>query len=664
MLNTMKNNKKKATIGFGLTASAALVAGMVQTPEADALVGGKEVGNTYGKYGIGWDSTYTIPLKSGGEVEGFCLDPYQAAPKQAPAQQYGDPEPYDVSKLSAGDKNRLMVALYLGKLAIEKENDFEQFKSFIMQVRDPARMADVHLPYVKSWNKDNVAAASSVIVHEIGSKGPEGNGRWGSNGDNRQYLADPTVKDIHKQVLKLADQIGSIQKIPVVGKWVNDNILNVKFTQRKPDNWGGPNQGHQRMIAMSDIEIPEFKIPDIPNLDLDIPKPSDKTSRTPNDSSKSKTTTPSSKTPSVSTTPSTTPSVPSEETTTPSTPSSTTSSKTTTPKPDISIRTSAGTKEENIVEKGKTIIDTVSYEGLEKGKKYKLKGELVNKETGEKTGDAGETEFTAEKSKGEQDVEIKIENPESDELVVFEQLIDEKTDKVVAKHEDKEDKAQTIGKPEYTPEIRTQAESSTGNLIQTGTTVTDTVSYTGLEPGKSYRLEARLMCKEDGTDTGASQSKTFTAEETDGTVNVENIAVTNPDCTEQVVFERLYDEETGELVAVHEDITDAAQTVGGPRSEMLKKKKKKVAPAEEKVTPTPEKEAPAPTPNIHQEQNQNQSAPGAPAAPAAPAPAGGGAPGGSAAAPGGSASAAPRQVISSVPSGNITHNDIDTFNRI
>ena len=169
------------------------------------------------------------------------------------------------------------------------------------------------------------------------------------------------------------------------------------------------------------------------------------------------------------------------------------------------------------------------------------------------------------------------------------------------------------------------------------------------------------MCKEDGTDTGASQSKTFTAEETDGTVNVENIAVTNPDCTEQVVFERLYDEETGELVAVHEDITDAAQTVGGPRSEMLKKKKKKVAPAEEKVTPTPEKEAPAPTPNIHQEQNQNQSAPGAPAA---PAPAGGGAPGGSAAAPGGSASAAPRQVISAVPSGNITHNDNDTFNRI
>lgn len=660
MLNTMKNNKKKAAIGFGLTASAALVAGMVQTPEADALVGGKEVGNTYGKYGIGWDSTYTIPLKSGGEVEGFCLDPYQAAPKQAPAAQYGNPEPYDVSKLSAGDKNRLMVALYVGKIAIEQDAQFNQFKSVINQARPIAKTAGINLPNVNGWNKDTVAAASSVIVHQVGSKGPEGNNRW-QGGD--RYLKDPKAKSAYNEMNQLAGQIGQLQKTPVIGKWVNDNILNVKFTQRKPSDWGGPNKGHQRMIAMTDIKIPEFKIPNIPNLDLDIPKPSDKPSRTPNNSTKSKSTTPSSKTPSVSTTPSTTPSVPSEETTTPSTPSSTstTSSKKTTPKPDISIRTSAGTKEENVVEKGKTIIDTVSYEGLEKGKKYKLKGELVNKETGEKTGDAGETEFTAEKSKGEQDVEIKIENPESDELVVFEQLIDDKTDKVVAKHEDKEDKAQTIGKPEYTPEIRTQAESSTGNLIQTGTTVTDTVSYTGLEPGKSYRLEARLMCKEDGTDTGASQSKTFTAEETDGTVNVENIAVTNPDCTEQVVFERLYDEETGELVAVHEDITDAAQTVGGPRSEMLKKKKKKVAPAEEKVTPTPEKEAPAPTPNIHQEQNQNQSAPGAPAA---PAPAGGGAPGGSAAAPGGAASAAPRQVISAVPSGNITHNDNDTFNRI
>ena len=658
MLNTMKKNKKKAAIGFGLTASAALVAGLVQAPEANAIVGGAEVGNTFGQWGIGWDSTYTIPLEGGKEVEGFCLDPYQAAPKQAPAVTYGNPEPYDTSKLSEQDKNRLLVALYLGKLAIEREGEFNQAKDFIMKVRDPARMANIHLPYVKDWNKDNIAAASSVIVHEIGSKGVEGNGRWGQGGDNRQYLADPTVQDIHKQVLKLADELGKAANTPFLGSFVKDNILSIKVEQRKPSDWKGPNNGHQRMIAVGDIKIPEFKMPNIPNIDLGTPPVTDKTTTRPKDSTEKTSTPPKVKTPPVTSTPPTTSTPPETSTSTPetSTTSSTTTKKET---PEISIRTSAGTKEENVVEKGKTIIDTVSYEGLEKGKKYKLKGELVNKETGEKTGDSGEVEFTAKKSKGEQDVEIKIDNPEADELVVFEQLIDEKTDKVVAKHEDKEDKAQTIGKPEYTPEIRTQAQSSTGNVIQTGTTITDTVSYTGLEPGKSYRLEARLMCKEDGTDTGASQSKTFTAEETDGTVNVENIAVTNPDCTEQVVFERLYDEETGELVAVHEDITDAAQTVGGPRSEMLKKKKKKVAPAEEKVTPTPTPEKEAPVPNIHQEQNQHQNAP----APA-PAPAGGSAPGGSAAAPGGSASAAPRQVISAVPSGNITHNDINTFNRI
>ena len=660
----MKNNKKQAAIGFGLTASAALVAGLVQAPEANAIVGGAEVGNTYGQWGIGWDSTYTIPLASGGEIEGFCLDPYQAAPKQAPAVTYGEPEAYDVNSLSPEDKNRLLVALYLGKLAVEKEGEFQQFKSLMMQVRDPlANMANIHLPYVDNWNKDNIAAASSVIVHEVGSKGPEGNGRWGSQGDNRQYLADPVVQDIHKQVLRLADELGKAANTPLLGSFVKDNILNIEVKQRKPSDWGGPNNGHQRMIAIGDIKIPEFKVPSLPNIDLDIPKVPD-TPGTPPDKSTEKTSTPPTvKTPGKSTTPST----PGTSTsTTETTSTSKTTSKKTKEKPEISIRTSAGTKEENVVEKGKTIIDTVSYEGLEKGKKYKLKGELVNKETGKKTGDAGEVEFTAKKSKGEQDVEIKVDNPESDELVVFEQLIDLKTDKTVAKHEDVNDKAQTVGKPEYTPEIRTQAQSSTGNVIQTGTTITDTVSYTGLEPGKSYRLEARLMCKEDGTDTGASQSTTFTAEKSDGTVNVENIAVTNPDCTEQVVFERLYDEETGELVAVHEDITDAAQTVGGPRSEMLKKKKK-VAPAEEKVTPTPTPEKEPVVPNIHQEQNQQQNAP-APAPGAAPAPgtapAGGSGAGGSASAPGGSATAAPRQVISAVPSGNITNNDIDTFNRI
>jgi len=621
MLETMKNTKKRAAVGFGLTASAALILGMTQTPQADALVDGDKVGNTYGKYGIEWDSTYTIPLKEGGEVEGFCLDPYQAAPKQEPATQYGGPEPYDVNSLDPNDKNRLMAALYVGKMALEKEDQFNQFKSMLDSARPMAKAAGVNIPETKGWNKDTVAAAVSVIVHEVGSKGPEGNNRWG---ESDRYLKNPDAKGAYDQIGGLAKDLGALKGIPVVGKWVEDNVLNVKFSQRKPDDWGGPNKGHQRMIAMSDIQLPEFKMPDIPDIP-DIPSIPKK----PNDASKTSTpeTTPETSEPSIT-----------QETPTPSSSSKTSTQK----KEKPSIRTSAGTKEDNVVEKGKTITDTVSYENLEKGKKYTLKGELVNKETGEKTGDTGEVDFTAKKSKGEQDVDIEVNNPESDELVVFEKLIDKDTDKVVAKHEDKEDKAQTVGKPEYTPEIRTQAESSTGNVIQSGTTVTDKVSYSGLEPGKSYRLEARLMCKQDGSDTGATQSKTFTAEDTDGEVSVDNIAVTNPDCTEQVVFEKLYDEETGELVAVHEDITDEAQTVGGPKNEVLKKKKKKAAPAHEKVKP----EQKPVVPNVHQEQHQNQNAPEAPAAPAP------------------QEKPAPRQVIGSVPSGGVGNIHSDAFKRV
>lgn len=120
------------------------------------------------------------------------------------------------------------------------------------------------------------------------------------------------------------------------------------------------------------------------------------------------------------------------------------------------------------------------------------------------------------------------------------------------------------------PEIRTSAEGSTGNTIESGTTVNDTVSYSGLESGNGYRLEARLMCKETGEDTGASKEHEFTASSASGEVTVEDIAVEDPDCLEQVVFQNLYDEE-GYLVASHEDIQDNSQTVGGGTTGKKKK---------------------------------------------------------------------------------------------
>lgn len=663
MLNTMKTNRKAAKVGFGLTASMAIAAGVIAAPTANALpIGGPEVGNTYGKWGYGWDSSYTVPLASGGEQEGFCLDPFLAAPKQYAGVRYTEPKPYNITNPT--DKRRLSVALYIGKIALAGDQQWNQLKQGIATIRNlesqlnslpiPAQMKNSikaaippslkNLPDMSKWTKHDVAAAVSVVAHEIGSRGPEGNGRWNPGS---RYLTNPRAKEVYSNINLLSDEIGKLTTVPVIGPEIK-KITNLDLKQRYPSNWKGPNNGAQRMIVVGDIKLPELNIP-IPGFDFnfDIPElptlpdistnPSTPTteSTTPNDVPDDRTTT---------TTTTTTPEV---------VKSSTPSTKRTTPRerperePDIEIRTSAGTKEDNIVEVGKTITDTVSYTGLEKGETYKLVGELIDPETGEKTGDKGEVEFTANSSDGEQDIDITVNNAANDELVVFESLYDDKG-VLVAEHADVNDKAQTVGKPEYNPEIRTMAESSTGNVIQTGTTINDTVSYTGLEPGKTYRLEARLVCKADGVDTGASQSITFTPETTDGEVVVQGIQVTNPDCTEQVVFERLYDDETGELVAVHEDITDAAQTVGGPREE-IQKKKKKVAPVDEPVEDAPEPEKEVIVPNIHQEQNQQQTAPGA------PAPAGG--------MGGGGSSPAPRQVISAVPSGGAESFGSSAFNR-
>lgn len=136
------------------------------------------------------------------------------------------------------------------------------------------------------------------------------------------------------------------------------------------------------------------------------------------------------------------------------------------------------------------------------------------------------------------------------------------------------------------PQIRTSANMD-ADVIQTGAMVSDTVRYEGLVPGKSYTLETRLMCKMTAEQTGDSVKSQFTAEASSGSYTVENIPVTDPDCLEQVVFEKLYDE-NGTLVATHEDLEDSAQTVGSEQRDGKKKKKNP-------DTSIPEKTPPAPT---------------------------------------------------------------------
>ncbi|MGV0360304.1 VaFE repeat-containing surface-anchored protein [Corynebacterium mastitidis] len=109
------------------------------------------------------------------------------------------------------------------------------------------------------------------------------------------------------------------------------------------------------------------------------------------------------------------------------------------------------------------------------------------------------------------------------------------------------------------PKITTDAMIEDQGALVAGATVVDTVSFENLVPGKKYELSAELMCKASGESTGATAKVTFLARVADGQINVP-VSVTDGDCSEQVVFETLRNAD-GEVVAVHHDINDEAQTV-------------------------------------------------------------------------------------------------------
>lgn len=642
-----KNRLHKA---FALGGAVAMSAGLVSAvgmPQAQAYDGQEDPGTGI-VWGIGQDGSYMVPLIEGGEAQGWCIDPGAAYPKQPGSygsNKYLAPVEWGV-KMSPEDKKRLGIALVIGK-GIEGGQINSQTVGVIDSINgalDGARRlaqqgldAAHGLPdnplkpgaiaaaenalksipegaITKDINK--IAAGVSGVIHDLGQRYSDDSPTtkppyikpW-----NADRITDPEARFVYDTIMNYSRLVPD-QALPYVS-----------FKIREAEG-----KGRQRMVLMADIKI-DWEMP----FDLNLPE------ITPGEDTLSTTTPPKT---STETTPVTTPSTSTEITTTPST-----TPREKRKKPEI--RTSAGTKSENIVEQGKTITDTVTYKNLEKGKTYRLTGETVNKETGEKDGNKGEIEFVAKTSNGRVDVPIMLNNVTSDQLVVFESLSIKKGKewKEVAKHEDVGDQAQTIGRLPRTPQIGTSVESSTGNFIQTGTTVNDTVRFQGLIPGKNYRLEARLMCKATGADTGAVANHQFTPEQENGQTVVQGIQVTNPDCLEQVVFEKLYDDK-GFLVATHEDINDAAQTFGGAQPAKKKKKTPKPTPKPEKTTPAPE----GPMAVANAEAN---AAP----APLGSAPAGGG--GGGAGGAGGGGGSAPRQVIGSVPSGDYTNAGATIFTR-
>ena len=143
------------------------------------------------------------------------------------------------------------------------------------------------------------------------------------------------------------------------------------------------------------------------------------------------------------------------------------------------------------------LTDKVSYKGLVVGKTYTVTGILMDKETGKELVAAdgkpitASAEFTAEKADGFVEIEFTIDSSllQGKTVVAFETILYKDVD--IAIHADIEDEGQTVLFPKIgtTATVGGKKEFFPGDSI----TLTDTVSYENLIPGKVYELRGQLM---------------------------------------------------------------------------------------------------------------------------------------------------------------------------
>lgn len=238
------------------------------------------------------------------------------------------------------------------------------------------------------------------------------------------------------------------------------------------------------------------------------------------------------------------------------------------------IRTTAAVNDEKDVFAAEdfTIEDVVSYTDLIPNKKYRLFGTVMNKTTGkpfEVDGEIVQSEciFTPEEADGTATVTFDFDADiitENTELVVFEELYCEDTE--IAVHQDLKDEGQTV--QVLVPEISTTASVNGEKEITAAEsiTVTDTVTYKNLIPGKEYFILGVLMDKKtgkpftvDGKEIRAELK--FTPKEPNGQLEIpftfNGASITEE--TEIVVFETLFYD--GTVIAEHQDLEDKGQTV-------------------------------------------------------------------------------------------------------
>ncbi len=219
-----------------------------------------------------------------------------------------------------------------------------------------------------------------------------------------------------------------------------------------------------------------------------------------------------------------------------------------------------------------TLIDNVMYSSLIPGEAYVIKLTLIDGETGEAILDEEGNELTVyhefypENTDGVYGAAIRIDSTVlgGRTIVAFERLY--RAGRLVGTHEDVNSEDQTL----VVPVIGTTATASDGEsktVVQSeNTAIVDSVAYENLTPGREYQVVGVVMDRTTGrvfhdNITTSSASTVFTPDSESNIVEVEFTINTVNFVGDLVVFEEVYDVETGLLIAVHRDINYEGQTV-------------------------------------------------------------------------------------------------------
>lgn len=218
-----------------------------------------------------------------------------------------------------------------------------------------------------------------------------------------------------------------------------------------------------------------------------------------------------------------------------------------------------------------SVTDTVEYRNLVPGKEYTVRGTAVDKETGEPLTDADGNElvstakFTAASADGSVDVKFTFDGTAmaGRSVVFFENVY--YTDKLIAVHADIDDEAQTVHIPLIFTSVKDKDTDSHMSLAGSDVTLTDTVAYRNLVPGKTYTISGTLMDQRTGkavtvNGKAVTSSADFTPDTADGETKVDfRFNTKGLDDTTVVVFEKMFYGKA--VIAAHEDINDKGQTI-------------------------------------------------------------------------------------------------------